>query len=147
LLGCFVALAPASGQAPAGVAHLKAPPTVEAQAHAAAVAVFDVRIDSGFHIQSNHPKLEYLIPSSLEIAPVGGIVVTGVIWPPAAEHKFSFSPDVLTVFEGDIKVQVRMRTGGSGEHTMHGSFRYQACNDELCRPPVTVPFTFQVDVR
>ena len=145
LLGAMIALG-AIAQAP-GVAHLQAPATVEARAHSTATAVFQVAIDAGFHIQSNHPKLDYLIPSTLQIAPADGISVAKVAWPAATDHKFSFSSDPLSVFEGALKVPVTLKTGAAGAHTLHGSFRYQACNDQLCRPPVTVPFTLRVDVR
>lgn len=142
LLGALV-----FAQAPTGVAHITVPPPIAARAHSTAVAVFDVKIDSGFHIQSNHPKLDYLIPSSLQVAPAGGIAVASVTWPAATDHKFSFASDSLAVFEGNLKVRVALRTGAAGDHTLHGTFRYQACNDQMCRPPVTVPFTLQVDVQ
>lgn len=137
---------PLAAQAP-GVAHIQAPAKIAARAHAQVTAVFQVRIDPGFHIQSNHPKLDYLIPTTLTVTPAGGVKVLKVAWPAAAEHKFSFAPDPLTVFEGVVKIPVTLATGAAGHTTLHGSFGYQACNDQLCRPPVTVPFTFQVDVR
>ena len=136
----------ALAQAP-GVAHLQAPATVEARAHSTATAVFHVAIDAGFHIQSNHPKLDYLIPSTLAITPAAGIRVARVAWPAPTDHKFSFSADPLSVFEGTLTIPVTLQTGAAGDDTLHGSFRYQACNDQLCRPPVTVPFTLRVDVR
>lgn len=133
-------------QAP-GVAHVQAPKTVTAKAHAQVVATVHVSIDSGFHIQSDHPKLDYLIPSTLEITPAAGIHEVKVAWPAATDHKFSFSPDPLSVFEGQLAIPVTLATGAPGTTTLHGSFRYQACNDQLCRPPATAPFTLTVAVR
>lgn len=147
VLGVVVALAVAMAAQAAGVAHLTAPAKVEAHAHATVSAVFRVAIDPGFHIQSDHPKLDYLIPTTLQIEPAGGISLSKVAWPAAKDYKFSFSPDPLSVFEGSFAVPVTLATGAAGEHALHGSFRYQACNDQLCRPPVTVPFTLTVDVR
>ena len=149
----FVVLALMAGWAgaqlrmPPGVAHLQTPTTVEARAHALTSAVFTVRIDAGFHIQSNHPKLDYLIPTSLSLTPAAGISLAKVAWPAAKDHTFSFSKDPLAVFEGTLKVPVTLRTGAAGHAVLHGSFRYQACNDQLCRPPVSVPFTLDVRVR
>lgn len=130
-----------------GVAHLVAPKPVAAAAHATATTVVTIQIDSGFHIQSNHPKLDYLIPTSLALTPQGGVTLERVQWPAAQDYHFSFSPDPLAVFAGTLKVPVTLATGAPGTFTLHGTFHYQACNDQLCRPPVSEPFTLQVRVR
>ncbi|MGH9520258.1 MAG: protein-disulfide reductase DsbD domain-containing protein [Terriglobales bacterium] len=130
-----------------GVAHVMAPKPVSAPAHATATTMVTIKIDQGFHIQSNHPKLDYLIPTSLALTPAGGVALTAVKWPAAAEYKFSFSPDPLAVFEGTLQVPVTLKTGAAGSYTLHGTFHYQACNEQLCRPPVSEPFTLQVRVR
>lgn len=140
-------LTAALAQAPAGVAHLQTPTPLSAPAHATATATFHVSIDPGYHIQSNHPKLDYLIPTSLTIAPADGVSVAKVAWPAAEDHKFSFSADPLAVFEGTFAVPVTLKTGAAGSTTLHGTFTYQACNDQLCRPPVKVPFTLAVVAR
>lgn len=145
--GATAVVAAAALAQAAGVAHLQPPAKVQARAHAQVTTVFQVRVDAGYHIQSNHPKLDYLIPTTLTITPADGITATQVAFPPAAEHKFSFASDPLTVFEGVVKIPVTLATGAPGAHTLHGTFGYQACTDQLCRPPVTVPFSFQVDVR
>ena len=134
-------------QAPAGVAHIQSPAKVSAPGHSTVTAVFHVSIDSGFHIQSNHPKLDYLIPSSIALKPDHGVAVARVEWPKAEDHKFSFAADPLAVFEGKLAVPVVLKTGAAGVARLHGTFRYQACNDQLCRPPVNVPLTLEVAVR
>jgi DsbC/DsbD-like thiol-disulfide interchange protein len=146
LLVAMAAVTFVLAQAP-GVAHLEAPKMVQAKAHATVVANFAVVIDAGFHIQSNHPKLDYLIPTTLTLAPAGGVSVTQVAWPRPQDHKFSFAADPLSVFEGTVKVPVTLKTGAAGEQTLHGTFRYQACNDQLCRPPVSVGVVVTVSVR
>lgn len=133
-------------QAP-GVARVQAPAKIAAAAHSTAQAAFVVTIAPGFHIQSNHPKLDYLIPSTIELQPAHGVSVERVAWPKAQEHKFSFSADPLAVFEGTLKIPVTLKTSGPGVAELHGTFRYQACNDQMCRPPVKVPLTLEVDVR
>ncbi|HEY8055306.1 MAG TPA: protein-disulfide reductase DsbD domain-containing protein [Terriglobales bacterium] len=143
-LGLMVAAALA--QLP-GVAHLQAPAGVVAKAHSTVVADFQIHIDSGFHIQSNHPKLDYIIPSSLTLTAAQGVSVAKVSWPAAKDRKFSFSPDPLAVFEGSFTLPVTLKTGAPGTVMLHGVFRYQACNDQLCRPPVNQPVTLTVQVQ
>lgn len=130
-----------------GVARVETPKPIVASAHGTASTVITIQIDSGFHIQSNHPKLDYLIPTSLTFTPQGGVALKGEQWPAAKDRKFSFSPDPLAVFEGTVKVPVTLATGAAGSYTLHGTFHYQACNDQLCRPPVSEPFTLQIRVR
>lgn len=137
----------ALAQAP-GVASIRAPRALAAAAHGTAIARFTISIQPGFHIQSNHPKLDYLIPTSLTLTPADGVAVEKVAWPAAKDHTFSFSPNQpLAVFEGTFAVPVTLKTGAPGTATLRGSFRYQACNDELCKPPVTVPISLTVHVR
>src|SRR6185312_3331369 len=111
-----------------GVAHIQAPALVKAKAHSQATAEFTVAVQSGFHIQSNHPKLEYLIPSSITLTPAKNVSLAKVVWPAAQEHKFGFSADPLAVFAGTVKVEATLATGAPGKATLHGTFRYQACN-------------------
>lgn len=132
----------------AGVAHLAAPAGITAKAHSTATADFKIAIQPGFHIQSNHPKLDYLIPSKISLTAADGVSVSKVNWPVAKAHTFSFAPgQPLNVFEGTFTVPVTLKTGAAGNTLLHGTFRYQACNDQLCKPPVTVPFTLPVHVR
>jgi len=34
----------------------------------------------------------------------------------------------------------------NGTHTLHGTLRYQACNDQVCTAPTSIPFTLEVTV-
>ncbi len=146
ILACAAAMAVA--QEPAPVARIKATGVTRIVENARATARFTVSIQPGFHIQSDHPKSDFLIPSTLKLTPADGITVAGVSWPKPREHKFSFSADPLNVFEGSVPVTVRLEESGShvGSHVLKGTFRYQACSDQLCRPPVTVPVSLTVDV-
>jgi len=129
------------------VAQVHAPAKISAPAHASVEATVTVAIEAGYHIQSNHPKLDYLIPSQVSLTPADGIELKQTDWPKPEEHKFSFSADPLTVFEGDVPVRLRLATGAPGTHTIQGSLHYQACTDQLCRPPATAPFTLTIVVR
>lgn len=146
LLTCAAALAVAQGPSP--VARIKASGVTRIAENSRATARLTVTIQQGFHIQSDHPKSDFLIPTALKLTPADGITVAGVTWPKPQEHKFSFSADPLSVFEGTVPVTVGLKESGPhvGSHVLKGTFRYQACNDQLCRPPVTVPVSLQVDV-
>lgn len=138
----------ALAQGPAQVAQVKSPAVTRIAENARASARLTVTIQPGFHIQSDHPKSDFLIPTALKLTPADGIAVERVVWPAPQEHKFSFSADPLSVFEGSVPVVVKLKETGQhlGSHVLKGTFRYQACSDQLCRPPVTVPVSLTVDV-
>src|SRR3954471_24763320 len=54
-------------------------------------------IPSGFHINSDRPLANFLIPTSLKIEVPGGIRVGPVSYPRALLRNFSFSQDKLSV--------------------------------------------------
>lgn len=146
-LGLTAAASWAVAQRPAPVAHLQVPAVVRARAHAQATAVFAITVDAGYHIQSDHPKSIYYIPTAIAITPADGVRVAKVAWPPTVNHPFSFSPAPLPVFEGTVKVPVTLATGDAGSHILHGTFQFQACNDRSCLAPVKMPFTLDLEVK
>jgi thiol:disulfide interchange protein DsbD len=111
-------------------------------------ALLEVNVANGFHINSDKPKAQYLIPTSLSIAPSSGIEVARVQWPAPHDRKFSFSDEPLSVFEGTFPVTVSLKAAGAtpGEHTLKGKLRYQACNDQICKPPATAEVSIPVRV-
>src|SRR4051794_22802498 len=50
------------------------------------------RIGSGFHINSNTPKAEYLIPTALKLNPPTDIVVGKITYPEGEDASFPFAP-------------------------------------------------------
>ncbi len=108
------------------------------------------RISSGFHVNSNKPKSELLIPTSLKLNPPTDIVVGRITYPEGEERTFPFSPDEkLSVYGGPFSIKVVIRPLASvipGKYAVHGTLRYQACDNATCFPPKDVPVDFQVRV-
>jgi hypothetical protein len=108
------------------------------------------RVDSGFHINSNTPKSEFLIPTVLKLTAPTDIVVGKVIYPPGAEMSFPFAPtEKLSVYSGAFILQVVVRPLASvvpGKYAFHGQLKYQACDKAACYPPRQFPVDFQVQV-
>jgi hypothetical protein len=108
------------------------------------------RVGSGFHINSNTPKSEYLIPTALKMDLPTDIVLGKIEYPAGADLTFPFSPDeTLSVYSGDFTVSVAVHPLKSvvpGKYVMHGVLRYQACDNAQCFPPKTLPVSFDVKV-
>jgi len=108
------------------------------------------RVGGGFHINSNAPKSEFLIPTTLRIDVPTDIILGKIEYPAGEELNFPFSPDEkLSVYSGDFTIAVAVHPLASvvpGKYEMHGVLRYQACDKAACYPPKNLPVSFEVKV-
>lgn len=109
-----------------------------------------VHIARGFHMNSNKPLEDYLIPTTLTPNPPKGIKVLDTIYPPGEMKTFTFSPKKpLNVYTDSVTLRLKMAADTSaplGAVPIPVTLRYQACNDTSCLPPVKVPVTVNLDV-
>jgi hypothetical protein len=108
------------------------------------------RVGSGFHINSNTPKSDYLIPTSLKLDAPTDIVVGRVTYPPGHDTSFPFAPDEkLNVYSGEFTLAVLVRPLAHvlpGKYAFHGTLKFQACDNAACYPPKKVPVDFDVKI-
>src|ERR1700676_1642721 len=108
------------------------------------------RVASGFHINSNTPKSEFLIPTNLRMDLPTDIILGKIQYPAGKDLAFPFSPDEkLNVYSGDFTIAVAVHPLHAvvpGKYVMHGVLRYQACDNAQCFPPKTLPVSFDVKV-
>ena len=108
------------------------------------------RVSSGFHVNSNKPKSEFLIPTALKISAPTDIVIGKVTYPAGSEMSFSFSPeDKLSVYTGEFPVVVEVRPLAEvipAIYMIRGELKYQACDNAACYPPKKLPVQFEVQV-
>src|SRR5712664_760676 len=90
------------------------------------------RVARGYHINSNQPKSEFLIPTALKISATTDIVIGGTTYPDGHDMSFAFAPDEkLNVYTGDFEVDVSVRPLRSvqpGKSIVRGNLKYQACD-------------------
>jgi Disulphide bond corrector protein DsbC len=108
------------------------------------------RIPSGFHINSNQPKQEYLKKTELKLSPPTDIAIEKLTYPPGEDRSFPFAPDEkLSVYTGDFGVEVvvrPLRTVMPAKYAVHGFLKYQACDNAACYPPKQLPVSFEVNI-
>jgi len=108
------------------------------------------RVASGFHINSNTPKSEYLIPTALKLDAPTDIMIGRVSYPDGSDMSFPFAPEEkLNVYSGDFSVGLLVRPLHSvtpGKYVVHGVLKYQACDNAACYPPKRLPVEFEVKV-
>jgi len=109
-----------------------------------------IQIKSGFHINSNAPADEYLIPLKLTFTADGPVEITDIVYPKPTMETLQFSPKPVSVFQGDIHTTARLKASPSaaqGPANVLGKLRYQACNDRMCLPPRTLEVRIPVEIR
>ncbi|GMR23874.1 MAG: hypothetical protein BMS9Abin37_2348 [Acidobacteriota bacterium] len=112
-------------------------------------AAVQVRLQRGFHVNSNEPLEEYLIPTSLRFAPLPGVNVNGLVYPEAIHLVTGGSETPLAVFEEEFAIGVVMELDpalATGEHVLFGQLDYQACDDKVCYRPDKRPVQVTLNV-
>jgi hypothetical protein len=118
-----------------------APPAkVVARKNAPAESRVVITLASGYHVNSNTPSEDYLIPLRLTWNP-GPLQSTGVVYPKPEMEKYAFTEKPISVFTGRFDVVTKFKVAPNappGPGVMTGKLRYQACNRKECFPPRTV---------
>jgi len=108
------------------------------------------RVARGYHINSNKPKSEFLIPTALKVGGITDIVIGGITYPEGRDMSFAFAPDEkLNVYTGDFELGVSVRPLRSvqpGKYVVRGTLKYQACDNAACYPPQQLPLSFDVRI-
>jgi hypothetical protein len=108
------------------------------------------RVKQGFHINSNKPNSELLIPTTLKLAPPSDLAAGSIAYPTGKELTFPFDPsEKLSVYSDEFVVKAMMsaaHNASSGNFTVHGQLHYQACSDNACFPPRDIAVQFDVRV-
>jgi cytochrome c biogenesis DsbD-like protein len=148
----LAAAGPAAAQMPpkAPVVTMSAVPLLTAQRAKETMVNLNFRVPSGYHINSNAPKSEYLLPTALKMDLPTDIILGKINYPAGEETSFPFSPDEkLSVYTGDFTIALGVHPLHSvvpGKYVMHGVLRYQGCDNAQCFPPKNVPVSFEVKV-
>jgi len=102
---------------------------------------------AGFHVNSDKPKDEFLIPLKLTWN-AGPLEAKSVSYPKPEEIKVG--SQMLVVFTGTFPIQTEFKAPANappGSATMTGKLRYQACNSEMCFRPSTLDIRVPVAIE
>ena len=129
------------------------PAKVVGKRNAAVQAKIPVQVKEGYHVNSNKPTSEYLIPLKLTWTSTGALEGGEIVYPKPLLEKFEFSdkPDVpLSVFMGKFDLTAKFKVGANapaGPGVASGKLRYQACSNKACYPPKTVDVEVSYQVQ
>ena len=116
-------------------------------------AVVDAKIPvsvlPGYHVNSNKPTLEYLIPLKLTWAATGALEGGEVVYPKPNLEKYEFEEKPLSVYTGDFEIIAHFKVGAKapgGPGSAVGKLKYQACTDRMCLQPKTIDVSIPIDL-
>ncbi|OGC95746.1 MAG: hypothetical protein A2W25_08940 [candidate division Zixibacteria bacterium RBG_16_53_22] len=114
-----------------------------------AVAV-KLTIDQGWHVNSNRPNEDFLIPTELTLADSAKFEVANIDYPAGKSVRLDFSPDMpLSVYDDIVWITARFKAKGNvapGAVTVPVQVTTQACDDRSCVAPTTheLPVTLEI---
>ncbi len=136
---CALAGAALCAQTP-GVLSIADPPKLTVGRSGEVSEALKLQLQPGYHVNSNAPNEDYLIPLRLTWDSTA-VEIVSVNYPKAASEKSEFSDKPLSVFNGNFEIVTKFKRSAKaspGPGFLQGKLRYQACNDKMCLPPKTV---------
>jgi DsbC/DsbD-like thiol-disulfide interchange protein len=136
---CALAGVAAGAQTP-GVLSIAPPAKLSVPRSGEVIGSLKLELQTGYHVNSNAPNEEFLIPLKLTWDPAA-VETVAVHYPKPATEKSDFSDKPLSVFNGNFEIVTKFRRAARaspGPGILNGKLRYQACNDKMCLPPKTL---------
>jgi thiol:disulfide interchange protein DsbD len=102
-----------------------------------------------WHINSNKPKDEFLIPTAISIADTTNFKLIKFAYPEAQDYKLDFSETPISAWEGKVLFGALIKTSLEvvpGEYELIVDLEYQACNNQSCLPPTSVRDTLLITI-
>ena len=152
-LALLLALAPAAnaqmGEPPPASELVKLDaPRVTLKAGGAAEATLTLHIAPSWHINAN-PAGENMIATAAIVAADRGVTAGTIVYPMPQLVRLGFDSTDLPVWSESATLRVPLAAAANavnGAHVLRGKLRFQACNDQVCLAPVSVPFEIACDV-
>jgi hypothetical protein len=122
------------------------PDPVTAKRGTSVTETLDVSVLPGFHVNSDKPKDEFLIP--LKLTWTGPLEQENVTYP--KPEQIMVGSQSLAVFTGKFQLQTKFQVPANapkGSAAMLGKLRYQACNNEMCFRPSSVEVRLPVSIE
>jgi len=110
----------------------------------------ELTIREPYHINSDRPAEEFLIPTTVSFETTSGVTFGKVTFPPAKMKRFQFSETPLSVFEGVVTITAEITPAAdfaSAEVKVEGKVNYQACDNRSCLAPKDITFTKRLPVK
>lgn len=102
------------------------------------------KVANGLHVNSHTPRSEELIPTTFNLPETSGVRLAKADFPPGADFALEADPtEKLSVYTGEFIIHTQL-VAAKGEHLVQATLRYQACSNNTCMPPHSIPVAIDV---
>jgi thiol:disulfide interchange protein DsbD len=112
-------------------------------------AAVEIQFPGKFHVQSNKPLDEFLIPTILTVTAPEGLTVREVVYPAPLMFEVLGFDEPLAVFDQTFVIGVAIEVAKDvqpGRYTIRSTLGYQACDDKQCLMPTTAAMSADLEV-
>jgi hypothetical protein len=109
--------------------------------------VIDINLKPKMHVYA--PGVEHYIPIDWQIEDLEAAKAQAVTWPKAETLHLDAIDETVPVYTGEFRIireivfapdaKLKSLVNEKGEITIHGTLKYQACDDKMCYIPASVP--------
>jgi len=134
-----------------GYLEVGAPQKVAGKRGANLQSKIPVTVKTGYHVNSNTPSEEYLIPLKLTWTATGALEAGSVTYPKGSLETYEFSDGKpISVYTGSFDLMANFKVAANaqaGPGVASGKLKYQACSNKACYPPKTVDVNVSYQVQ
>ena len=126
------------------------PRKVAGKRNAALQSRIPCSVQDGFHVNSNTPSEDYLIPLKLTWTSTGALEAGPVTYPKPEMQKYEFADKPLSVVTGRFELVANFKVAANapaGPGIAAGKLRYQACSSRACYQPKTIDIAIPYQVQ
>jgi thiol:disulfide interchange protein DsbD len=134
----------------AGYLAVGEPAKVAGARNASVQVKIPLTVRQGYHVNSNTPNDEYLIPLKLTWTATGALEGGAITYPKPSQEKYEFAEKPLSVYTGNFELVANFKVAANapaGPGAAVGKLRYQACSNKACYQPKTIEVTVPYQVQ
>jgi DsbC/DsbD-like thiol-disulfide interchange protein len=106
-------------------------------------ARLEVEIKPTWHLFSQKPEIRGITPTQVKLESSKGYTIEKILFPkPEAVFSEVFGKN-LNLYQETLTITLVMKinSDAAGKLPVEGTVKYQACSDQVCRPPITQKFS------
>ena len=109
----------------------------------------EIDVQHPWHINAHVVDEDFLVPTDITFETREGITIREVVYPTGVKKKLEFSEIPMALYEGKVYFGAIVEVAADfplGNTTLNATLTYQACDNEKCLLPETIPLFVQMVV-
>jgi thiol:disulfide interchange protein DsbD len=104
-----------------------------------------LNLPAPWHCNANPASQPEFIPTTVSFNATPSVTIGKITYPAGQVEKVSWSDTPVALYSGKVAIIAEGKLTGTGPVTITGTVKYQACDDQVCYAPKTVPVAWRVE--